>query len=156
MNNETLDSFYIGLASGFIASFAVVMLVGYFKKLAAWRRYKWIKAEFEGYGYKPGTCVLDEHPQSRAEIRKSINNIFHVYEFDIIIEHGETFEWRWEGRLTMNPDTRDYGHIVWQYVKGPEGLLFGFKRCILNPEKKEIYLDGERGYGIEVLRLKNE
>ncbi len=155
MNSEYSILVTIGFLTGAAATVAVILVQGAYRQLKGWLRYRWLRGTYQGFGYKKGTAELSQIPQSRATIKKGYKNIFKQNCFTIMVEHGIECTSQWEGDLTLYADTNNYGVVVWKYIKRPidkkNELLFGFKRCHLNPREKWFYLQGEigSGYGVE-------
>lgn len=122
------------------------------RRFYIWWHFRHLKGNYLGYGYKKDTSILSETSQSKATILEKRRNTFKIE-----IEHGENCEWKWKGKVTMHTDLSDIGAMSWKYVRFPEVIdektvMFGFKKCIFDSKTRWLYVEGQRGFGIEIFK----
>jgi hypothetical protein len=135
-----------GLFLGVISSIVFAILFHYGKGYFYFRRrYGKLAGNYNGHGYRadnPGE--VDGKVISSATIKYLAEN-----KLEIVVSHDQL---SWVGEITMS--SLKYGSIVFQYKNEEAKHFFGFKKCIVDHDKRILYIIGEpeKGYGTEIFK----
>lgn len=135
---------WISLIIAFIVPIAFIL----WNQFILWWRFNELSGDYLGYSLNKNNWKVGEHPESRASIKYRWGNILKI---GVEHESPKLGHLNWRGTIVISREFGDRGHIVWEYmVSSKDHRKFGFKRCIINKEKREIYLIGEENYGKEI------
>ena len=140
----------IGAAASMMAAIIFFVIERLLIRFANWLKFKNLKGSYLGYSRANDISweVDFKHPVSFTKItymgRRTLK---------MVLTHGSAKDYVWEGIVLMNEIHADVGKIAWQYIKRPKNdREFGFKDLIRNRVRKELWLIGHRGYGVEILK----
>ncbi len=163
MSNPVITYILIPIATSLVASFLTIGWLALWRKCVAKQRLKGMAGDYNGYGLGGGGFETTWFDQSRAKISPKGEG-----KFKISVKHGpaaadrnqnvsrDEYDSEWQGDIVMQPPLYVDGDISWWYenrpqVKQPE-RIFGFKRCLFNAKRGQVYFRGlpGDGYGLEV------
>lgn len=142
-----------GAVGGIIATSIYIVASLIFQVVKDRRIFGRWAGDYVGYAYKEGCTVNWDHHVSEVKITHTGKNTLRIeLKHDFGRSEGPH---EWAGTIVVDRANETVGKTVWEYKSFAESdRKFGFKDCIFNPAKDEIYLIGEegKGYGVEVLK----